>query len=162
MGYKIQGYIHRYIEKAVTADLQQKMVFVGGPRQSGKTTLAKHYHLDWCVVPDPGPRFENLAACHLLKWCYFMQDTQAKDLELRYFRDVDRREMDFVVTENGQPILFVECKQGDKSISRSLRYLKVRFQEAAAVQIYQGNGLDRTNREGIRVCPAHHFFSEFV
>lgn len=35
-------YINRYIEKAIIADLKQKMVFVGGPRQSGKTTLAKH------------------------------------------------------------------------------------------------------------------------
>ena len=26
---------------------------------------AKHYHLDWCVVPASGPRFENLTACHL-------------------------------------------------------------------------------------------------
>ena len=91
-----------------------------------------------------------------------MQDTQAKELELRYFRDVDRREVDFVVTENGRPILFVECKHGDKSISRSLSYLKARFQETAAVQICRGNGLDRTNREGIRTCPAHIFFSELV
>ena len=30
----------RYIEEAVREDLQEKMVFVGGPRQVGKTTLA--------------------------------------------------------------------------------------------------------------------------
>jgi len=35
-------YITRYIESAVTDDLARKMVFIGGPRQSGKTTLAKH------------------------------------------------------------------------------------------------------------------------
>ncbi len=32
----------RYILKPVLADLQKKMVFIGGPRQVGKTTLAKH------------------------------------------------------------------------------------------------------------------------
>ena len=34
-------YLHRYIEKAVSDDVKRKMVFVGGPRQSGKTTMAK-------------------------------------------------------------------------------------------------------------------------
>ncbi len=33
-------YIKRYIEDAVKEDLQKKMVFISGPRQSGKTTLA--------------------------------------------------------------------------------------------------------------------------
>lgn len=31
----------RYLEKAIIADLKDKMVFIGGPRQVGKTTLAK-------------------------------------------------------------------------------------------------------------------------
>jgi len=34
-------YIHRYIEKQVAKDAMRKMVFIGGPRQSGKTTLGK-------------------------------------------------------------------------------------------------------------------------
>ena len=36
------NYITRYIESSVTDDLLRKMVFIGGPRQSGKKTLAKH------------------------------------------------------------------------------------------------------------------------
>ena len=31
----------RYLDKWVLADLERKMVFLGGPRQVGKTTLAK-------------------------------------------------------------------------------------------------------------------------
>jgi predicted AAA+ superfamily ATPase len=31
----------RYITATVQKDLQKKMVFIGGPRQVGKTTLAK-------------------------------------------------------------------------------------------------------------------------
>ena len=30
----------RYLDKLVTADLKEKMVFIGGPRQVGKTTFA--------------------------------------------------------------------------------------------------------------------------
>ena len=32
---------NRYLNKAVIADLNEKMVFIGGPRQIGKTTFAK-------------------------------------------------------------------------------------------------------------------------
>jgi len=35
-------YLSRHIETSVRSDLNRKMVFIGGPRQSGKTTLAKH------------------------------------------------------------------------------------------------------------------------
>ena len=38
-------YISRYIEKAVSEDVKRKMVFIGGPRQAGKATLAKHLGL---------------------------------------------------------------------------------------------------------------------
>ena len=103
-----------------------------------------------------------MTACHLLKWVFFLQDTQARDVDLRYFRDVDRREVDFVVTENGSPTLFVECKQREKSVSGALRYLKVRFPEAKAIQLFLGDGRDRVDRDGIRICPAYRFLSELV
>lgn len=70
----------------------------------------KHYHFDWSVVRDEGARFENLVACHLLKWVHFEQDACGRELELRFFLDVDRREVAFVVTEDRQPILFVEVQ----------------------------------------------------
>ena len=38
-------------------------------------------------------------ASHLLKWVHFQQDAEGRDLELRYFRDTDGREVDFVVVE---------------------------------------------------------------
>ena len=34
--------MHRYPETVVREDLKEKMVFVGGPRQVGKTTMAFH------------------------------------------------------------------------------------------------------------------------
>jgi len=134
----------------------------GAPHIRAVKKEAKHYHLDWSLVPDDGPRFENMVACHLMKWCFFLQDTEGRDVELRYFRDVDRREVDFVITENGKPTLFVECKQRDKTISRSLRYLKVRFPDVTALQIYRGDGPDRMDRDCIRICPAHRFLSELI
>jgi uncharacterized protein len=34
-------FLPRYIESPAIEDVQRNMVFIGGPRQSGKTTLAK-------------------------------------------------------------------------------------------------------------------------
>jgi predicted AAA+ superfamily ATPase len=70
----------------------------------------KHYHFDWSPVPGPGPRFENLSASHLLKWVHLEQDAKGRDVELRYFRDTDRREVDLVIVERRRPILRVEYK----------------------------------------------------
>jgi predicted AAA+ superfamily ATPase len=38
---KIIGMIKRYLAKEISADLKEKMVFLGGPRQVGKTTFAR-------------------------------------------------------------------------------------------------------------------------
>jgi predicted AAA+ superfamily ATPase len=49
----------RYLEPQVRRDLQRKMVFVGGPRQVGKTTLARAIlgrsaagYMNWDVDAD--------------------------------------------------------------------------------------------------------------
>ncbi len=135
----------------------------GAPRIRAVKKEAKHYHLDWTVIKNRGKRFENLVACHLLKWCFFLQDTEGRDVELRYFRDVDRREVDFVIVEDGKPLYFVECKKkSGKDISRPLNYLKTRFPSVQATQVSLEDDIDVITKEGIRICSAHLFLSEFV
>lgn len=134
----------------------------GAPRIRAVKQERKHYHFDWSLVRDDGARFENLVACHLLKWVHFQQDTRGRDVELRFFRDVDRREVDFVVTEDLRPILFVECKLADRDIDRPLRYLKARFPAADAVQISLAGRRDYRTDEGVRAMPAVGFLRTLV
>ena len=129
----------------------------GAPRIRAVKQERKHYHFDWSLVPDPASRFENLVACHLLKWVHFEQDTQGRDLELRFFRDIDGREVDFVVLEHRQPAMFVECKLADRDIDRGLRYLKTRFPNADAYQIALSGQRDYVSPHGIRAMPALAF-----
>ena len=96
----------------------------GAPAIRAVKKEQKHYHLDCSVVPADAPRFENLAACHLLKWVHRQQDTQGRDVELRYFRDTDRREVDFLIVDRRGPVLCVECKWTDTPVDRSLRHFK--------------------------------------
>ena len=132
----------------------------GAPNIRAVKKEAKHYHWDWTVIKDPSKRFENIVACHILKWCCFLQDSQGREMEVRYFRDIDRREVDFVVLEDNNPIFFIECKTSDKKPSRSLLYLKRRFPAVEAVQLFMADGDDLVDRHGVRTCPASVFLNE--
>ena len=134
----------------------------GAPRIRAVKKEQKHYHLDWSAVPDPAPRFENLVASHLLKWVHYEQDVRGRDVELRYFRDVDGREVDFVITERRKPVLLVESKWSDAPVDGSLRYLKARFPAAEAWQVSGVGKRDYVTPEGIRVAPALQLLSTLV
>jgi len=128
----------------------------GAPKIRAVKKEQKHYHFDWSVVKDEGARFENLVACHLLKWVHFEQDTKGRELDLRYFRDIDGREVDFVITEDNCPLLFIESKISDGPITKGLKYLKERFSQAEAWQISL-RGQKDYQCDDIRVVPATVF-----
>lgn len=134
----------------------------GGPLIRAVKKEAKHYHFDWTQVKDMGLRFENLVACHLLKWCHFIEDTEGFKMELRYFRDTDKREVDFVVMKDGMPIKFVECKSSEQKVNPHLRYLHLKYPEVPAVQVHLDGDADLKTDEGIRICPATVFLNELV
>jgi hypothetical protein len=135
---------------------------MGVPRLRAVKKAQKLYLFDWTQVPDPGARFEDLVACHLLKWVHFQQDAEGRDLELRYFRDLEGREVDFVVTERRRPVLMVECKASDASLDKSLRYLKARFPSCPAWQLSAQGSRDYQTPEGIRVAPALRLLTDLV
>lgn len=135
---------------------------LGAPRIRAVKKVQKHYQFDWSLVPSDPARFENLVAAHLLKWVHFVQDTQGRDLELRYFRDSDAREVDFVIVEGRQPTLLVECKWSDSDVDKSLRYLKARFPKAEAWQVAATGKKDYVTPEGIRVSPALELLKQLV
>ena len=134
----------------------------GAPRIRAVKKEAKHYHFDWSLVKDDALRFENMVAGHLLKWVHFLIDTEGRDLELRYFRDVDGREVDFVVVEDRKPVQMIECKWSDAPVAPGLRYLKARFPRCEAWQISMNGVKDYETPEGIRVTPALRFLKTLV
>jgi hypothetical protein len=115
----------------------------------------KIYLWDWSLVPEAGEKFENFVACQLLKYCHFREDTEAYRMELRFLRDVDRREVDFVILEEGKPLLAVECKTGEKTINPALYYFKERTAIPSFYQVHLGK--KDFERNGIRVLPLTTF-----
>ena len=134
----------------------------GAPKIRAVKKEQKHYHFDWTLVPDLSFRFENLVASALLKWVHFQQDTQGEDIDLCYFRDVDGREVDFVIVSRKKPIMFVECKWNDAPLSPALKYMRERFPTCEAWQISAVGKKDFIGELGIRISPATKFLTTLV
>ncbi len=111
----------------------------GAPRVRALKKQQKLYLWDWSMVPDPGPRFENLVASQLLKFCHWQEDVEGHRMELRFLRDTDAREVDFVVLKNKKPLFAVECKTGDRTLSPSIRYFAERTSIPVFYQVHLGD-----------------------
>jgi predicted AAA+ superfamily ATPase len=81
----------------------------------------KWYLWDWSHVPGSGPAAENLVACALLKAVHFWTDHGLGDYRLWFIRDKQKREVDFLVSRDGEPWFLVEVKtSGGASLSPAL------------------------------------------
>ena len=134
----------------------------GSPKVKAVKKEQKHFHMDWTLVEEMGARFENLVAVHLLKWVFEQQDCWGEDLDLRYFRDEEGREVDFVIVKKRAPILFVECKWGQREFSPHLKYLSRKFPGVRAVQVHAQKSLEFMNDEGLEMLSAQTFLAELV
>lgn len=87
------------------------------------------------VIGDEGARFENLVATHLLKKIHYLEDRDGYRYELRYLRDKEGREIDFVILKEGKVIELIEAKWADETVSKSLAYYASRLNPERATQI---------------------------
>lgn len=84
----------------------------------------KVYLFDFGEVGEPGSRFENSVALHLLKTVDAWNDWGFGDFSLHYVRDKEHREVDFLITQSRRPFCLVECKLADTALAPSLVYFR--------------------------------------
>lgn len=89
------------------------------------------------VKADPGARFENLVACHLLKRNHFLEDTRGDARALHYVRDQQHREVDFLSVLDRKPEFLIEAKVSDSNLSSHLAFFAERIPGARPVQLVQ-------------------------
>lgn len=126
----------------------------------------KFFLWDWCLVEDPGSRFENLIASHLLKATHFWTDFGFGQYELYFLRDKDKREVDFLVTKNNEPWFLVEAKLSQKEplsphLLRFQEQIKAphAFQVACNMEYVEANCFDYQEP---MIVPAKTFLSQLV
>jgi len=119
----------------------------------------KLYMWDWSVCANPAAKFENLVASHLLKHCHRLEDSAGDGMELRFIRDAQGREIDFVVIENNKPVFAVECKTGEQGLSRNISYFSQRTSIPYFYQVHTGAKDYEVTEYNARVLPFITFAS---
>ena len=125
----------------------------------------KWFLRDWSEVADDGKRFETLVACHLLKAVETWTDLGHGQFELRYLRDKQKREVDFLVVRDGKPWFLVEAKLADTALSKNLAHFQQQTGAAHALQIVRDLPFvasDCFDRHDPVVVPARTLLSQWV
>lgn len=120
--------------------LERLYIIVSIPPFSKKMKRAikkdkKYFFYDCSLSNSDGGRAENLMAITLLKYCHFNNDTRGEDWKLYFYRDKEKREVDFIVEKNNKPFWVIEVKNKDDSFGKGLLHLKEKFHEAKFFQI---------------------------
>ncbi len=87
------------------------------------------------VIEDIGQKFENLVACHLLKRVQFLEDRDGYTYELKFIRDKEKHEVDFLIFRDRTLYALIEAKWNDDKISSSLKYFSQRLQPQKTIQL---------------------------
>ena len=152
--------VQRWIKILETLYLCFRISPFGSPRIRAVKKEQKLYFWDWSQSPVGGARFENLVASQLLKYCHWIEDTLGYVMELRYLRDTDKREIDFVVLQDKQPVFAVECKTGEKSPTPAAYYFRERTKIPKFYQVHLGSADYGNENTAVRVLPFLTFCKE--
>ena len=90
---------------------------------------------DWSVVEEAEARAKTFVACHLLKAAQGWTDLGLGVFELRYVRDKEKREADFLVVKDGKPWFLVEVKTSESPLTPALAHFQKSTGAAHAFQV---------------------------
>jgi predicted AAA+ superfamily ATPase len=123
----------------------------------------KWYLRDWSSIQDPGKRNETLVACHLLKAVELWTDLGLGEYDLFYIRDKQKREVDFLVSKDGEPWFLVEVKTSETKLSPTLATMQRATGAKHALQVVFGlpfEAVDCFQFSRPMVVPAPIFLSQ--
>ncbi len=88
----------------------------------------KIYFFDWTMVPKKGACFENLVAVSLLRLVCRWNELGLGDFDLRYIRNHQGMEVDFLIIKDQQPLALFEAKETDLEPTRAGAYFQKQLQ----------------------------------
>ncbi len=116
---------------------------------------------DWSQIQDEAARFENLIGSHLLKLVHFLKDYEGYRVDLKYLRNAEKKEVDFLVTSDNKPWFAVEAKLNRTKISPNLKYFQSKLDIPFLFQVVKKNNVDII-ANNIRVVSADRFLSGLI
>jgi len=121
----------------------------------------KLYLWDWSQLEDEAARFENMVASHLFKFAHFLRDAHGYQTDLFYVRDVEGREIDFLVAVNKKPWFAVEVKESNVTPSKHFAYFAQKLHIPFMYQVVKTPNVDVLQKR-VRVISADKFLSGLV
>jgi len=121
----------------------------------------KLYLFNYTEVQDRGSMFENMVALELFRAISNWNDYGLGRFTLHFIRNKEKEEVDFLIANKNNPVLLVETKFSDETVSKSL----LRFQNdlnVPAVQLVNRENTYRYFRNGknnVLVITAHQWLS---
>lgn len=122
---------------------------------------AKLYLYDWSEIKNEGARFENCVASHLLKLVHLLQDYEGYQADLFFLRSIEKKEVDFFVTIDGNPWFALESKVSDTNVSPDLLYFKEKLKIPFLYQVVKTSEIDRFSK-GVRIVSADRFLAGLI
>ncbi len=108
----------------------------------------KLYLWDWSEVENEASRFENLVALHLLKYCDYLTDSGIGNFELRYLRNKEKKEIDFLLLKNKKPWLPIEVKLNSDELSENWKVFLPQIKCFRAIQVVNKAGVFKIVEQG--------------
>ncbi len=123
----------------------------------------KYYFYDTGqVAGDAGKKLENVVACALLKELHFLEDTLGKSCTLNYLRDKQGREIDFLILIDNRPVLMIEVKWTEESLSRNFAVFSKYLPHTPGVQLVGKIEREKSFESGVRIMDAARWLTDLV
>ena len=119
----------------------------------------KLYLWDWTEIADKGARFENMVASHLLKAVHYWNDQGYGNFELQYLRNKEKQEVDFIICNNYQPQVLIECKDQEVTLSKNLIEFGKQLADVPLIQLVNKKNIDQV-KGNTRVVSAYKYLAE--
>ena len=100
----------------------------------------KCYLFDYPRIKDPAARFENMVACELLRAVTIWNDIGLGTFSLHFIKDKEKREVDFLIANDGEPFLLIETKLSDSQPAKPLLAFQNNLGVPAVQLIEAGDG----------------------
>ncbi len=121
----------------------------------------KIYLVDVPRVKDPDARFENLVALELLRAVSGWNEMGHGRFSLHFIRTKDQQEVDFVIVDDGRPVLLIDARAQGHQPSAALLKFQGALKIPAVQLVRSADGYRRLPNEGqtILVAPACQYLA---
>jgi hypothetical protein len=88
--------------------------------------------------------------------------TGQAEVTLHYLRDLEKREVDFLIADRNRPVCLIEAKFNDQTLARSLCHFQEKLKVPVAFQVVHSPGVcfqRKTSTGAVWVISADRFLS---